>query len=260
MTPPAAPSLFSIRSMSTFPPSFVKTSAGFAAFLFAILSTVSSQGAVHTLVDSDPATLIANDGAASLTISSGETWYFGIPYDADSTWSYGESTGSMQVTSYFYSALGGLVAMNFYGDDSGTPAAVLVGFTTGTATVAADQGIADSAVTVLIGYEETAGNPFGSYAGSLLWLGITNTGASNLILHTGMWGWSPSPSYAFASPFDSTAESLNYESYSSTGGENAGLLPWLTIRTTSVPEPSIPLLGACAACGSLFRRRRAAHA
>jgi hypothetical protein len=103
-----------------------------------------------------------------------------------------------------------------------------------------------------------------SATGGMLWIGITNTGGTDLGLYVGGVNGVdiPAPLYSAASPLATAANStLNPNSYFYFNGTvnpaypgNTGVLPYIDLVV--IPEPSAPAMLGAIGTLILLRRRR----
>lgn len=249
-----------------------------AALLVSLAGAASLKAAVITVVENINPGEVTGGGTDFVSqILVGQTLYVGIPYTGG-TWPTAEANDYFEVSTYLLGVDGSSTAsFSFYSasvTDNGTSTELtgiteLSGFTAGVVNVAqqvsttpSDAGnLAVAGVVAQIDYNNQTGNPFSSLTEGILWLGITNTGDSDISYYTGSpFGGSPSPGYSFAAPFDTETSELHEDSYTyDSGGDlatsNQNVHPYMNVTLVTVPEPSTALLAGIAGL-SLVRRRR----
>jgi hypothetical protein len=255
------------------PPHIPARAAALAVLLF-LPAAASAQTPPVTILD-------ATNGETDITAGSlydfqiinvGMTAYYGVPYIGGNVFADGTVPHAVEFTSYLLGVgAPGTYSVNFYTGDPATGApTAMSGFTAGTGSaISGGSGAATdnpgAEVTTLISYTGGALDPFTSTTGGMLWIGITNTGGTDLGLYVGGINTVdiPAPLYSAASPLATAANStLNPNSYFYFNGTvnpaypgNTGVLPYIDLVVIPEPSAAALLLGAFGSL-ILLRRRR----
>lgn len=260
----------------------MKTLTRTAAFSIAFASiqpgSLPAQSLIPLVQNTNPQEITTGQNPYVSQILPGQTLYVGIPYTGGS-WPTTEPADFARVSTYLLGdGAAGSAGFNFYSaTDSGTALSgitPMAAFTPSTvpvnATASSDPADPANYNNAFVSADldiptAPTGDLYAAAVSGVVWLGITNFGASTLLYYTGspFGGGVPTPTYAFTGPFTSGASSLNPDTYTynadtTLAAGNQNIHPYFNVSIMTVPEPAGSLMLGLAGFLWILQRRRSA--